>query len=235
MADDYAQTLAALAGQPGRESELSGPLSELLAVSGVAISTLGAVLGSATVSASDRQAARIDELQFDLGEGPCWDALRTARPVFEPDVRHRPQQLWPAFSPAIADDEVGAIFAFPLLLGPLRLGALDLYTVKPCTLSEVSIQRSLVCAEIISRALLRRALRDPDADDADETDPFSRRLVHQATGMVIAQARVSPEDAHLLIQGRAYATGRTMRDVAVDLVERRFSFSLDKDGIGDSL
>ena len=62
-------------------------------------------LVSETLSASDKQAARLDELQFDLGEGPCWDALRLVEPVLEPDLRN-PVRSWPAFTDAIRD-EVG--------------------------------------------------------------------------------------------------------------------------------
>ena len=57
----------------------SEPFVAFLPVTGAAVSTLGDVLGSETLSASDAHAARLDEVQFDLGEGPCWDALRSAQ------------------------------------------------------------------------------------------------------------------------------------------------------------
>jgi AmiR/NasT family two-component response regulator len=58
-----------------------------------------------------------------------------------------------------------------------------------------------------------------------ETTTFSRRLIHQATGMVLAQSGTTAEDAYLIIQARAYADNRPMRDVAEDIIERRIRFS----------
>jgi hypothetical protein len=44
---------------------------------------------------------------------------------------------------------------------------------------------------------------------------------------VIAQLGTSPDDAELLIQGQAFAEGRTMREVADDILSRRLRFSLE--------
>ncbi|WP_411721609.1 hypothetical protein [Mycetocola sp.] len=74
MADAFAAAVDALTGPTTADKGL-GPLSDALPATGVAISTLGAFLGNETVAATDEIAARLDELQFDLGEGPCWDAF----------------------------------------------------------------------------------------------------------------------------------------------------------------
>lgn len=78
-----------------------------------------------------------------------------------------------------------------------------------------------------------RALADEQHDDA-VTDRFSRRHVHQATGMVLAQVGVSPEDAELLLQGHAFATGTSMREVADDVLAGRLSFATRPTGIEES-
>ncbi|WP_144713115.1 hypothetical protein [Curtobacterium pusillum] len=57
-----------------------------LPVDGVAISTLGAPFGSETVSASNAFAARLDEVQLDLGEGPIWQALRFRTVELQPEL-----------------------------------------------------------------------------------------------------------------------------------------------------
>jgi hypothetical protein len=176
----------------------------------------------------------VDELQFDLSEGPCWDALDSRGPVLEPDLQGNPQHSWPAFTKAISGEEIAAIFAFPLLVGPLKIGAIDMYRTEPGTLSAEHQEQTVTLAEIISRHVLRRAMlvAGRDADEGKET-PFSRRLVHQATGFVIAQLGVSPEDALLLIQGQAFAEGRSVHDVAGDIVSRRLRFSVEGNRIED--
>lgn len=192
-----------------------------LPVAGAAISTLGPPFGSETVCASDRHAARIDELQFDLGEGPCWQAMTTRRPVLTRDL-HAVDPRWPALTEALGGSPVASLFAFPLSLGSLNIGAVDLYTREQTTLTPAQVADATTLAGVCAREVLRRALSDvPGAGAAGADDGFSRREVHQATGMVLAQLGVSAADALLVISGYAFARGRTVRAVAADIVGRR--------------
>ena len=235
MSQTFAAAMARMTRPEFQPARLAQPIVDALPVTGAAISTMGEFLGNETVSASDSQAARIDELQFDLGEGPCWDAMKSARPIFEPDFQGRSSHIWPAFSEAIREDDVGAIFAFPLMVGPLRLGALDLYSTRPLQLSDLHAQQSAAFASVISRLVLHRALSQVGRDTAAETEsPFSRRTVHQATGMVLAQLNLPPDEARLVIQAHAFAVGRSMQEIAEDIVERRLNFSVNEDGIEES-
>jgi hypothetical protein len=236
MADAFSDALQELREFDGVDaSRLAEPIARSFPVSGASISTLGEILTSETVSASDPLAARLDELQLDLGEGPCWDALRTVSPVLEPDIRHRPRGSWPFFLPAVAQEEIGAVFAFPLVIGHLRLGAVDLYSVDPTTLTPQQARQASAMAAVVSRLVLRRAL-DAASDDEPVSAPidrYSRRAIHQATGMVIAQLGVSVDDAEMLVRGHAYAESRTMAEVADDILNGRLRFSVDGDGIED--
>jgi hypothetical protein len=222
------------------EEPPSGPVEAeavlaVVSVAGAAISTLGGLLGSETVSASDDVIARVDELQFDLGEGPCWDAVATGRPVLEPDLRGRPSRTWPAFSPAVAQsNEIAALFAFPLHVGPLRIGAIDMYDVRPRRLADSELVRTVALAADVSRTVLRQAIEESGLEEAPAAArPRSRRRIHQATGFVIAQLDVSAADAELLIRARAFAEGRTMLEVADDILTRRRRFTVQAGDIVD--
>ncbi len=212
-------------------SSFCWPFVELFPVSGAAVSTVGDLLGSETVSASDPIAARVDELQFDLGEGPCWDAMRLGRPILEPDLRSRPSTVWPAFSAAVLDQNVSSLFAFPLTVGALRIGAVDLYAVNHVDLNPVQTQQAQSMADAVGKHVLRRALNEIGGDYEDTGNAFSRRIIHQATGMVLAQLRIPGDDALLIIQGQAFATGKTMMEIAEDVVELRLNFSHGDNGI----
>jgi hypothetical protein len=207
------------------------PFLDLLPVSGAAVSTLGDLLGSETIAASDDQAARLDELQFDLGEGPCWDALRTGNPVLAPTLQQGASSNWPAFSAAIRDDPVASIFAFPLAVGPLRIGAIDLYSSSPTTLDGRHTRQADAMAAVVSRYVLRQALNAVGRSDEVTGNAYSRRLIHQATGFVLAQLDLTPEDARLVIQGHAFAAERSMMEVAQDIVDGRIVFARRPDGI----
>ncbi|CAN5120824.1 GAF domain-containing protein [soil metagenome] len=216
--------------------DLHGPFLSVFPVTGVAVSTLGDFLGSETVSASDGQAARLDELQFDLGEGPCWDAMKGGGAILEPDIKRHPRRMWPAFSEAIANDQVSALFAFPLAIGPLHIGAVDMYSAVPMELGADQEREAHAMAGLVGRRVLRQALtrigsETGNEDEVDRGNVFSRRVIHQATGMVLAQLNISAEDAQLVIRGHAFATSRSMMDIARDIVDRRMDFSNDETGI----
>jgi hypothetical protein len=203
-----------------------------VAVTGASISTLGGLLGSETVSATDERIARIDELQFDLGEGPCWDAVSAGRPVLEPDLRTRPRRHWPAFSRAVSSEDVAALFAIPLIVGPLRIGAVDLYDLRPRPLEDEDLAKTVALAEVVGRQVLRRAIASAQPDQ-EIAGPYSRRVIHQATGFVIAQLGVSASDAELLVRARAFAAGTTVQEVADDIVNRRTRFTVEGTVIED--
>lgn len=230
MGRSFESVVTELADFAGDERDLAAPLLELIPVTGASISTLGEHLGSETIAATDTLVARIDELQFDLGEGPCWDAVSSLRPVLEPDMQRHSLARWPAFSEAIQDEGVGAVFAFPMAIGTLRVGAVDLYNRTAGALNPEQVKRAAELTTVVTRYVLRRALRLA-GDTVDHGDTHSRRIVHQAEGFVVAQLGISSEDAHLLLQGQAFAEGRRMSELAQDIVDYRFRFFVNNDGI----
>lgn len=229
--DRHSGAVLALEGATGAGSDLCGPLVAALGVSGAAVSTLGDPLGSETVCASDERAARLDEIQLDLGEGPCWDAMTTRLPVLEPDVQGSGSTAWPLARHAMRATGLGAVFAFPLVVAGLRLGAVDLYSRTARDISDREVADATTLSRIVARQVLRRALLAAEGSQ-EETGTwdgrYSRREVHQATGMVVAQMGIPPADALLVLRGHAFATGRSLRDVAEDVVARTLDFSPDR-------
>ncbi|WP_424187086.1 GAF domain-containing protein [Actinokineospora sp. G85] len=108
---------------------------DLLPVDGVSVSAMTGVASRERLYASDPVADRIEALQFSLGEGPCFQAFNTQRPVFAPDVRATGAAAWPVFAAEIVTEQVGAVFAFPLVSGAISIGALDMYRRAPGWLS----------------------------------------------------------------------------------------------------
>lgn len=221
----FVDAVARLTASTGRADDLCGPFVGALGVSGAVISTLGDPLGSQTICASDGVAARIDEIQIDLGEGPCWEAVRRRQPVLENDLRNAGGKGWPGAREALRQLEIGALFAFPLVVGPLSFGSVDLYAETPGRLSPTEVEGGTVLASIAARHVLRRALDDLDSvDEGMAGGPFSRREQHQASGMVAAQLQMGVDDALVVLRAHAFATGRSVREVAADVVARRLSF-----------
>jgi hypothetical protein len=153
--------------------------------------------------------------------------------MLEPDVRVQASGRWPAFTAALQDESVGAIFAFPMRVGTLRVGAVDLYNSDPGALSPAVVEQATELTAAVSRYVLRRALRQAGSSE-HVGEGHSRRTIHQATGFVIAQLGVSADDAFLLLQGQAFAEGRRMSELAADIIEHRFRFVVDQNGIEGS-
>jgi hypothetical protein len=214
-----------------RSLSLCAPFLHVLPVTGASVSILTGPGGQSTVCASDPTAARLDELQFDLGEGPCWSALTAHRPVIAADIRTSDSRDWPVFAKAVSGDEsvsgVAAMFAFPLVVGTLDIGAVDLYSQSTGPLTDTQVSDAASLAGMAAWQVLRRILSEHDPEASPDLLPSvtSRREVHQATGMILAQLNISADDALLLLRAHAFSTGRSVREIADDVVARRLDFS----------
>jgi hypothetical protein len=179
----------------------------------------------ATVCASDDIAARIEELQFTLGEGPCIDALRLGAPVLVGDLDSAAHRQWPSFTNGAAEAGVRAVFAFPLAIGAIRVGALDLYRDAAGELTPAQLATALRAADAAAVSLLRSdGWSGTLVDDARERSSY-RLVVHQAAGMVMVQLDTSIEDALVKLRAHAYAHDLSINDVAADVVARRLHFT----------
>ena len=197
---------------------------QLLPVDGASVSLMTGTDDRETLFASDAIVDHIETLQFSLGEGPCFEAFTSRRPVLITDLAAYPATAWPVFAVQMADQPVGAIFAFPLLHGAARVGAMDLYRTHPGWLTTEELAIALQIADIAASALIGPGALEPGVD-LDEAWlaalPFHREQVHQATGMLIAEHRIPASQALALLRGYSFAAGRSVEEVAADLVGRR--------------
>jgi hypothetical protein len=200
----------------------------MLGVTGAGISMMTTAGSTGVVCSTDDVSARIEDLQLTLGVGPCMDAVARGAPVLVGDL-HEPGDVtvarWPAFMEGAAEAGVRAVFAFPLRIGAINVGALDLYRDQPGDLDTDQLPAALMAADAAALAVLNLdSPYPPGASDLDART-LNQPQVHQATGMVQVQLDVSIEDAFLMLRARAFTTGRPLVDVAIDVVERRLRFS----------
>lgn len=214
------------------DEDLCAPYIDQLPISGAAVSMFGGSPSETLVCASGNTAAKLDELQFDLGEGPRWEARRTRSPVLIPDIRSPHPHSWPVLSKALLMTDVAALFVFPLTLGALDLGVVELHRARPGALSYSDFTTAGVLANQTAWHLLRRvlAVHHDGSDPSVDGSLMSRREIHQATGMVLAQAGVSAADALLLLRGHAFANSLSLRQAAEEVLQRRLSFAPEGDG-----
>ena len=171
------------------------------------------------VHASDDVSRRIDDLQFTLGEGPSVDAASTGLPVLVPDLADTDDELahrWPAFLTEVGDTGARALFAFPIRVGDVSLGTLDLYRRCPGALDPDQVAIGVTAVQEVGTSLLV-----PDST-AGQTYPLT---VHRAAGMVMVQLGSTIEEALIRLRATAYAEGTAVTSVATAVLEgtRRFA------------
>ncbi|GAB3460288.1 GAF and ANTAR domain-containing protein [Actinophytocola sediminis] len=192
-----------------------------LAVTGARIRMLGGTRangGGAMVYASDALGVRLDDLATTAGAGPSVDAYERRRPVLVADLTSDGAR-WPGFTADAVTAGAVAVFAFPLQIGAVRLGMLELHR---------DAAGALTPAQLTDALLLADAATDTILQDLHGVAPMTlptlvdiQAEVHQATGMVAVDLKVSLPEALLRIRGHAFAHQRALVEVAKDIIERR--------------
>ena len=183
------------------------------------------------VCATDEVSARIEDLQFTLGEGACVDAVQAGAPVLVGDLDEPGDiavERWPAFMEGASQAGVRAVFAFPLRIGAITVGVLDLYRDRAGDLTTGQLAAALMAADAAALGLLYLGSGGHGAfsDEVGGRAAYQMQ-VHQATGMVKIQLGVTIEEAFLSLRAHAFAAGRPVAEVARDVVERRLRFSTE--------
>jgi hypothetical protein len=142
--------------------------------------------------ASDRIAARLEELQQTLGEGPCVDAHASGSVVYAPHLAALGRSRWTAFGPAAAAAGAAAIFSYPLRVGGVRLGALTVYQRGAGDLSADQHADARTMASVVMNAILAIQARAAPGALGPELELLAgdRAELHQAAGMVSGQLGV---------------------------------------------
>lgn len=202
-----------------------------LPVDGCGLSLFADQAPQMTVAATDARARLLEELQFTLGEGPCIDVFGQGRPVSHPELAATGPARWPGFAPAALDAGIRAVWAFPLQLGAIRLGVLDLYRETTGMLDVDQTSEALAFTDAATLLLLHLQEQAPPGSLHPVLDePWSLRAeVHQATGMIAVQTGVSLPAALLLLRAHAFANGRPIGQVAADVVNRRLRFDPERE------
>lgn len=207
-------------------AEVCDTCVRLLPIDGAAISVVSRDGERETLYTSDTAIQRIEAIQSMLGEGPGIEAFKSRRPVLVPDLAHDSANSWPVFAAETASLPVAAIFAFPLYIGAIPVGAIDFYRRRSGWFTDDQLAIALRLVDVATLALLGTQTGGLTAGTGDErlADlPHGSSIVHQATGMLIAQFQIPADQALARLRGYAFSAGLLVEDVALDLTARRLS------------
>lgn len=134
--------------------------------------------GVTTRAATSPDVVLLDEMQYDLGDGPCLAELRTTDVCVIDDLtRDAP---WPRWAARTADlTGVRSYMGFRLYVDHTNLGALNLYSRTPYAFTEDDRLDGLVIAAHAAVGLSAAATRDQM-----HTALRSRQQIGEATGIL---------------------------------------------------
>jgi hypothetical protein len=206
---------------------------ELFGVDGAALSLVDHGATRGTFGSSGALSRHIDELQFTCGEGPCMDAVTGRGPVLVDDLDAVDEQRWPAFAEKALAVGMRAVFAFPVSIASVPIGALDLFRGEPGSLRGDDLMGGMWAADLAALPVLDVLAASGGAQHLTRGDGWEhltlldRMEVHQASGMVSVQLGVGVPEALARLRAYAFAHDRTASDVAWDIVERRLTLNPD--------
>jgi hypothetical protein len=207
-----------------RVEELLVTCITAVAVDGGGMSLVSATGMRQPLYGSDDTAQLMERLQFTVGEGPCVDASASGSPVLVADLDEPGSgvaQRWPVFLAEATKADIRAVFALPVRIGAISLGAIDLYRRSPGPLLGQQLAHALDTADAIAAVLLEVE----DAVDLGlDADRLSSMAIHRAAGMVMEQLGTNIENAFMRLRARAYSEGVPINDLAdaVIIGEKRF-------------
>lgn len=218
--------LARLSGADLGAKRLCEVCAEVTGMSGAGIMLMSNDLPRGAVCTTDDVSAFIEDLQFMLGEGPCVDAYHSDAPVLEPDLAAPDTPRWLGFTGPAVEAGARAVFGFPLQLGAVRLGALNLYRTEPGPLTDDQHADALVMADVAAQAILVLQAAAPAGQLAVSLEAGSnfQHVVHQAAGMVSVQLGISVSQSLTRLRAYAFGNNRPLVEVAQDVVARRLRF-----------
>jgi GAF domain-containing protein len=171
-----------------------------------------------TVACSDPLAARMDELQFELDDGPCLRAMHDGEAVGIEDTAEKAR--WPDFEAQAADHGVRSCLSLPLTADGQPVGALNLYARSASAFGAAEAQRAAdfalnasgalaLAVRLASHAALIEQLRSSLA---------SRTVIDQALGIIMAREHCTQARAFAILRSASQNSNVKLRDIASAIV-----------------
>jgi GAF domain-containing protein len=171
--------------------------------------------GIDTPVGSDEALSRIDELQFVLKEGPCFDALHMHEIVHSPDLAN--DRRWPQWGPLVAREAgVVSIVSYRLYTTQDTLGAMNLYSTRPDAFDADDIANGQALAAHVGVALAA-------AQDAENLEMaiVTRTVIGRAEGILMERFAMSPDMAFAVLRRVSQSRNVKLNLVAEELVRTR--------------
>ena len=162
---------------------------------------------------------RGDALQYQLGEGPCLDAVRSQDTVISPNLRE--EARWPEWTPRASVLGIKAMMSLWLYTsvnpyGADSYGALNLYSdsIDPFGPNEYAIAHALA-AQISVTLAAHREIRGRGVAMT------SRTIIGQAEGILMERLGIDADQAFAYLRRVSQSENRKLIMICSEIVETR--------------
>ncbi len=164
-----------------------------------------------TAAGTDRLAWELDAVQYELGEGPCVQAVEHEPVVV---VTHlRDEQRWPGYVATAAGRGVRSQVAVRLFADSTHVAGLNLYSTEHDEVDPLAAETARLFATHAA-IILGHAQQEDQLNEA----LVSRKVIGQALGILMERYRIDANHAFQYLV-RASSSGNVkLRDVADELV-----------------
>jgi GAF domain-containing protein len=168
-----------------------------------------------TPAASDDRAARADQLQYELGEGPCLDSIWEQETYQIDDMTT--DERYPRWSRTVTE-QTGIRSSLSLQLytdeEQNSLGGLNLYSPLPAAFDAQTRGEALAFAAQAAVAVTRA-----QTEENLRSALVTRTRIGQAQGILMERLKITPNQAFGLLSRLSQQSNIKLREVARRLVE----------------
>lgn len=169
-----------------------------------------------TAGATDDTARLVDQLEREVAEGPCVDAIREDAAQLDDDLTTA--STWPALRErVVAETPVRAMAGFRIVVDDRKVGALNLFGDVPGGLTASSVDQGAVLAAFASVALMSAA-RQEQARTLRE-GLASNREIGKAVGLMMAFHKVDDQEAFDILRRASQEMNVKLSEVARQVVD----------------
>ncbi|MEV6756616.1 ANTAR domain-containing protein [Streptomyces sp. NPDC051214] len=170
---------------------------------------------------SDQTSARLEDLQFLLGQGPALHGEDPAGALQIPDISQLLVQQWPQFAAEAEALGVVALFVWPVSIGAAQVGTLTGYRRTIGSLTSQQFTEGWLVADHLAEEVLARwpgASGPSNGAGTVGAVELHRAELHQATGVLSHRQGVPLPEALDRLRARAYASGQSLAQTARDVI-----------------
>jgi GAF domain-containing protein len=169
-----------------------------------------------TPAASDDVAPVVDAIQYEIGQGPCLEAIQAHESYLIDDLTT--EDRWPAFSRRAAEETgVRSMLSMRLFVEEGTIGALNLYSRHPNAFDEHGRAVGAVLAAHAAVAITTS--RERERADNLERALESNREIGIAIGILMARGPQTREQAFDLLRRASQHLHVKLRDIATAVAE----------------